>query len=104
VDWFAERGRVYVVSREPCGTFLAGSEGRKAIDAYGCPVFSLGEPYYSETMLPKGYKTVVDWFQNVASDLHYANPVLTRYDVGDSDGDEEYDAPGLDFNKVEETK
>lgn len=53
-------------------------------------------------MLPKGYKAVVDWFQEVASDPHYANPILTRYDVGgDSDGDEEYDAPGLDLNKLE---
>ena len=94
-----------MVSQEPCGTFLAGPEGRKTVDAHGCPVFSLGEPYYSEAMLPKGYKTVMDWLQEVASNLHYANPVFERYDDGeDSDEEVEYDAPGIDFNKVQEVE
>lgn len=93
-----------MVSQEPCGTFLAGPEGRKTVDAHGCPVFSLGEPYYSEAMLPKGYITVMDWFQEVASDPDYANPVFERYDCGGSDEEEEYDAPGIDFNKVQEVE
>lgn len=80
---------MYVISPEPAGTYLAGPEGRKHIPAYGCPVFSLSEPYYSETMLPKGYKTLVDWFQEVAVDLDYANPKFERIDVGDKSDDEE---------------
>ena len=92
-----------MVSQEPCGTFLAGPEGSKTVDAYGCPAFSLGEPYYTEVMLPKGYKIVLDWFQEVASDPDYANPVFHRYDgSGEDDKDEEYDAPGIDFNKLQE--
>jgi hypothetical protein len=80
---------VYIISPEPAGTSLAGPEGTKHIAAYGCPVFSLSEPYYSETMLPKGYKTLVDWFQEVAADPDYANPKFERIDVGDESDDEE---------------
>jgi hypothetical protein len=39
-------------------------------------VFSLGEPYYIESMLPKGYKVIIDWFQEVAEDPDYANPEM----------------------------
>ncbi|KUJ13645.1 uncharacterized protein LY89DRAFT_144664 [Mollisia scopiformis] len=87
--WFINHGRGYLVSNEPGGVFLADYNGRKRIPAYGCPVFSLGEPYYAETLLPKGYKTVVDWFQEVASDRDYANPKFDRYDFGGSDNEEE---------------
>lgn len=55
--------------------------------AHGCPVFSLGEPYYTESMLPKGYKTVIDWFQEVAVDPGYANPEFYRQDDDQSDED-----------------
>ena len=44
-------------------------------------MYSLGEPYYSETMLPIGYKTVIDWFQEVASTPDYMNPQLERIDI-----------------------
>jgi hypothetical protein len=86
-----------LVSQEPCGTFVAGPEGNKAAFAHGCPVFSLGEPYYTEAMLPKGYKTLVDWFQEVASDADYANPVLVRFDYEDGNEDKEQDMPDIDF-------
>jgi len=79
-EFMRDRGRAYLVSDEPCGTFLAGPVGYRHIGAYGCPVFSLGEPYYTETLLPRGYKTVVDWFQEVAEDPEYANPEYERYD------------------------
>ncbi|RDL35900.1 Uncharacterized protein BP5553_06512 [Venustampulla echinocandica] len=88
-EWLADRGRVYIISDEPDDTFLAGPKGRKRIPAYGCPVFSLGEPYYSETMLPKGYKTVLNWFQEVADDLEYLNPSFERIDIGGEESDEE---------------
>ena len=84
-----QRGRAYITSEEPCGSFLAGPEGHRRIEAYGCPAFSLGEPYYTETMLPKGYKTIVDWFQEVAGDFDYANPEFRRYDSYNSDAETE---------------
>jgi hypothetical protein len=40
----------------------------------------LGEAYFTEAMLPNGYKTVIDWFQAVAADANYANPEFRRYD------------------------
>jgi len=87
----SQRGRAYVVSPEPAGSFIAGPQGGKHIPAYGCPVFSLSEPYYSEAMLPKGYRILVDWFQEVAADSNYANPTFERIDVGDeSDEDHEF--------------
>lgn len=81
---------------------IARPEGSKLIPAHGCPVFSLGEPYYTETMLPNGYKAVVDWFQEVAQDPAYCNPVFERFE--ESDEDEEFDAPGIDFNRIEEAE
>lgn len=52
-------------------------------------------------MLPKGYKTVVDWFQEVAEDPEYVNPVFARFDSCESDEGEEEDTPGINFNRVE---
>ena len=98
-----QRGRAFLVSQEPCGTFIAGPEGRRLIPAHGCPVFSLGEPYYTETMLAKGYKTVIEWLQEVARDPGYFNPVFARLE-SDSDEEEEVDAPGIDFSRLEATE
>jgi hypothetical protein len=85
----SQRGRAYLISPEPAGTFIAPHNGRKRIPAYGCPVFSLGEPYYNEALLPKGYKTVLDWFQEVALDPEYENPEFQRFDVGGEDDESE---------------
>lgn len=51
-------------------------------------------------MLPKGYKTVLGWFQEVAADPSYANPEFTRYDFGDSD-EEEAQEPGVQLWNVD---
>jgi hypothetical protein len=96
-----QRGRAYLISCEPCGTYIAGPDGnaRRHIEAHGCPVFSLGEPYYSEMMLPKGYKTIVSWFEEVAAEPGYANPEFMRYDE-DADEDADHEAiwtePGIE--------
>lgn len=57
-------------------------------------------------MLPKGYKTVVDWFQEVAADPDYANPKFVRFDSGDSDEEEgpEQDISGVDSSRVIEVE
>ncbi|KAL2065931.1 hypothetical protein VTL71DRAFT_3601 [Oculimacula yallundae] len=87
-DWLLKRGRAFVQSHEPVGTFLCGPEGGKRVHAYGCQVFSSGERYYSETMLPKAYKVVVDWFKEVAAVPEYENPELVRFDVGGEEEEE----------------
>jgi hypothetical protein len=63
----------------------------------------LGEPYYAESVLPKGYKTIIDWFQEVGLDPNYANPKLQRFDV--EEGDDEEPKPlkgGIELNRIEE--
>lgn len=102
-----QRGRVYIISSDPEGTFLADHRGKKFVAAYGCPVFSLGEPYYSESMLPKGYKTIIDWFQEVGLDPEYANPAFQRFDIDDKDdGGEQHPVleGGIEMKPVEEVK
>jgi len=100
-----QRGRVYILSSEPAGTFLADHKGRKYVPAYGCPVFSLGEPYYAESMLPKGYKTIIDWFQEVGLNPEYTNPAFERFDVGEDDEEEEKPLEGgIELNRTEEIK
>lgn len=98
----SQRGRAYITSEEPCGSFLAGPDGHRRIEAYGCPAFSLGEPYYTETMLPNGYKTVIDWFQEVAADTNYANPGFQRYDSYCSDAETEHEDAEMELSAVED--
>ncbi|KAF4612813.1 hypothetical protein G7Y89_g15559 [Cudoniella acicularis] len=93
-DWFEKKGRAYIVSSEPSGTFLAGPRGRKKVEAHGCPVFSLGEPYYSEMLLVRGYKAVLDWMAEVGYDRGYENPKLERLDFGGEGDDEEAEEVG----------
>lgn len=87
----SKRGRTYITSEEPCGTFLAGPNGHRRVEAYGSPTFSLGESFYTEAMLPKGYKTIIDWFQEVAEDSDYANPEIVRFDHDDDHPEGESD-------------
>ncbi|QSZ32265.1 hypothetical protein DSL72_001839 [Monilinia vaccinii-corymbosi] len=89
LEWLQARGRVYSASPEPAGTYLAGPEGNRCHAAFGCPVFSLGEPYYTECLLPKGYHTVIDFLQEVANcdrqGGDYVNPTFMRIDDEDED-------------------
>ncbi len=100
----SQRGRVYIISPEPEGTFLADHKCRKYNPAYGCPVYSLGEPYYAEAMLPRGYRTIIDWFQEVGLNPDYANPVLERFDEESDDGDQKPLEGGAELNRIEELK
>jgi hypothetical protein len=51
-------------------------------------------------MLPNGYKTVIDWFQEVAEHSSYANPIFATLE--ESDEEDTIDTPGIDLNQVEE--
>jgi len=67
---------------------MADHNGSKKVHAYGCPVFSSGEPYYSETMMSKAHRVIVDWFREVAADPEYENPQFARMDFGGEEDDE----------------
>ncbi|KAL5330515.1 hypothetical protein ACEPPN_000032 [Leptodophora sp. 'Broadleaf-Isolate-01'] len=106
-EWLLKRGRAYVQSEEPVGTFLCDHKGSKRVHAYGCPVFSSGEPYYSETMMPKAHRVVVDWFKEVAADPEYENPQLVRFDFGgeeDEVGPQTWDEGASGVREVEEVE
>jgi len=45
-------------------------------------------------LLPTGYKTIIDWFEEVAPDPHYANPELVRFDDEESE-EEDWEEPGI---------
>lgn len=47
-------------------------------------------------MLPKGYKTVINWFQEVAANPNYINPEFLRYDDDESEPEEEQE-PGIEL-------
>ncbi len=55
-------------------------------------------------MLAKGYKTVVGWFQEVAGDPAYVNPVFEEFSQDESEHEEEFDAPGIELNPVDEVE
>ena len=46
-------------------------------------------------MLPKGYKTILDWFQEVAADPDYNNPEYTRQ--GNDESEDEVPQGGVEF-------
>jgi hypothetical protein len=52
-------------------------------------------------MLPKGYKTVVNWFQEVAADAGFVNPEFRRYDNDDSDAETERQEAGAELTADE---
>ncbi|ESZ93191.1 hypothetical protein SBOR_6423 [Sclerotinia borealis F-4128] len=89
LEWLQARGRVYTTSPEPVGTYLVGPEGSRTFAAFGSPVFSLSESYYTECLLPKGYHTVIDFFQEVANcdsqGGDYVNPTFVRLTDDDAD-------------------
>lgn len=104
-EWLIKRGRAYVQSEEPVGTYICDHKGSRRVHGYGCPAFSSGEPYYSETMIPKAYRAVVDWFKEVAADEKYENPNLVRFDFGGEDdepGPQTWD--GIDVEAMEEVE
>lgn len=51
-------------------------------------------------MLPKGYKTILDWFQDVASDPDYENPHFLRYSDNDSDDESVEMEGGIPLDNV----
>jgi hypothetical protein len=50
-------------------------------------------------MLPKGYKTVLDWFQEVAAEPEFRNPEYTRHD--DEESEDEVPQGGIEFYPLE---
>lgn len=59
--------------------------GTRRKPGYGCNTYSLGVPYYSEMLLPVGYKTVIDYFLEVANDTRFENPKIFMVEPEEDD-------------------
>ncbi|KAI0119496.1 Arb2 domain-containing protein [Daldinia grandis] len=74
------KARAYVTSVEPAGMVISGSEGNPKTTTFtqmGCPIFSSGEPNYTETALITGSEAILGWLQEVAMTPEgedYTNP------------------------------
>ncbi|KAI0138027.1 Arb2 domain-containing protein [Hypoxylon sp. NC0597] len=74
------KARAYATSNEPAGMVLSGPDGNPKTSTFtqiGCPVFSSGEPYYTELTLIMARDVVLDWLQEVSmtpEGKEYANP------------------------------
>jgi hypothetical protein len=56
-------------------------------------------------MLPKGYKTIIDWFQEVGLNPEYTNPAFERFDFDEDDEEEENPLEGgVELKRAEEIK
>ncbi|KAI1140783.1 Arb2 domain-containing protein [Hypoxylon sp. FL0543] len=87
-QFLRNKARAYATSQEPAGTVLSGPDGNPKTSTFtqiGCPVFSSGEPYYTELTLIAGRDVVLGWLQEVAmtpEGKEYANP---EFDVAFAD-------------------
>ncbi|KAI0844295.1 Arb2 domain-containing protein [Daldinia vernicosa] len=74
------KARAYVTSVEPAGMVISGPEGNPKTTTFtqmGCPIFSSGEPNYTETALIAGSEVILGWLQEVAmtpEGQDYTNP------------------------------
>ncbi|KAI2781478.1 Arb2 domain-containing protein [Daldinia loculata] len=74
------KARAYITSVEPAGMVISGPEGNPKTTTFtqmGCPVFSSGEPNYTETALITGSEVILGWLQEVAMTPEgedYTNP------------------------------
>jgi hypothetical protein len=68
-----------VCDQEPPDTPVSGTEGNLNswhFTQYGCPVYSSGEPWYTECMLITSREKILNWIQEVALDENYQNPLV----------------------------
>ena len=60
-----QRGRAYLISPENLDVPLTGR------NEFGCNCFSSGEPSYVELIMPKAYKSMLDYFKVVTDNPGY---------------------------------
>ncbi|KAI0169810.1 Arb2 domain-containing protein [Hypoxylon sp. FL1284] len=81
-EFLKNKARAYATSFEPAGIPLSGPEGNPKTTTFtdmGCPIFSSGEPHYTECTLVASAGLVLDWIQEVAMTPEgedYANPTF----------------------------
>ncbi|KAI1803860.1 Arb2 domain-containing protein, partial [Daldinia bambusicola] len=80
LQFLKKKARAYAVSVEPAGMVISGPEGNPKTSTFtqmGCPIFSSGEPNYTEKVLITGSEIILGWLEEVAmtpKGKDYTNP------------------------------
>ncbi|MCJ1383649.1 hypothetical protein MMC17_006763 [Xylographa soralifera] len=77
--FWGRRGRAYLISPENLDAPLTGR------DEFGCNCFSSGEPSYVELIMPRAYKSMLDYFKVVADNPGYEAEPQNFSEVNSSD-------------------
>lgn len=75
-----QRGRAYLISPHPLETPLTGRE------EFGCNCYSSGEAVHTECIMPRCYRSMLDFFQLVADVPGYQELEAVGF-AGAEDGD-----------------
>ncbi|KAI9825982.1 MAG: hypothetical protein M1819_007483 [Sarea resinae] len=113
------RGRAYLLSDLPAGMPIYGTEETELSDSvhghyreysdevhggsgiYGCNSYSGGEEQYTESVLPRCYHDILDYFDEVFSDPTFVNPEIMVFDGKDDEEDVEWEAVMQEEGKSE---
>ncbi|KAK7743897.1 hypothetical protein SLS53_003919 [Cytospora paraplurivora] len=84
-----EKSRLYITCQEPLDTVISGADGNPnttIFTAYGCPILSSGEAFYTEMALIRAKDSVLSWldevyragkgYTNAEIDVTFADPKL----------------------------
>ncbi|OAA54900.1 Arb2 domain protein [Cordyceps fumosorosea ARSEF 2679] len=81
-NFFQKKARGYVVSEQPLGTPLSGTEGSTAsrVPALGFPCYSSGEPCFGECCFVTALDDGLSYLDEVARTPNYENPVVMVFE------------------------
>ncbi|ROW16405.1 hypothetical protein VPNG_02784 [Cytospora leucostoma] len=75
-----EKSRLYITCQEPLDTVISGPDGNPnttIFTAYGCPILSSGEAFYTEMTLIRAKDSVLSWLDEVyRAGKGYTNPEI----------------------------
>ena len=64
-----QRARIYLLSTEPLNTPLPSEDGND--ENFGAPCYSSGEEKYTECIMVRAWKGMLEWFELVESTPGY---------------------------------
>lgn len=75
-----QKSRLYITCQEPLDTVISGPDGNPSttiFTAYGCPILSSGESFYTEMTLIRAKNSVISWLDEVyRAGRSYTNPEI----------------------------
>ncbi|KAL7621156.1 hypothetical protein AAE478_008473 [Parahypoxylon ruwenzoriense] len=104
-EFLKKKARAYARSTEPAGIVLSGPDGNPKTSTFtqqGCPVFSSGEPYYTECTFIAAAPRILDWLQEVATTPEGEGYVNPEFQILYADPPEPDDGP--DWSQCQDKK